>query len=105
MVLPFASDARPWSVLLLPKPAVGEVLELCVRVVQRRGQVLTLAVSKGDIPPAGLPAGYLFTGANGPHCPLGLFLGAVLPEGKRLLLRPQVQEITRPVVYVGQGGH
>ena len=114
LVLPFASDARPWSVLLLPKPAsgggeelaVGEltVLELCVRVVQRSGQVLTLAVTKGDIPAAGLPAGYLFTGANGPHCPLGLFLGAVLPVGERLLLRPQVQQISRPVVYVGPGG-
>ncbi len=75
-----------------------------MRVVQRRGQVLILAVTKGHIPPAGLSAGYLFTGANGPHCPLGLLLGAVLPVGERLLLRPQVQEISRPVVYVGPGG-
>lgn len=104
LALPFRRSTRPWSVLLLPRPGSAEtrVLELCARVVQDDGEVVTLAVTR--VPPSGLPAGYLFTGANGPHCPLGLYLGAVRPEGDRLLLRPQDPAITSPVVYVGEEG-
>ena len=113
LVLPFASDVRSWSVLLLPKgaagaakaPAESPVLELTVRIVRRRHQVLTLAVGNhADLPPGGLEGGYLFTGANGPHCPLGLFLGAVLVDGDRLLLRRPAQAILRPEVYLGPEG-
>ncbi|MHC5070854.1 MAG: hypothetical protein ACYTGO_10260 [Planctomycetota bacterium] len=111
LALPFASDNRPWSVLLLPKGNTGaivqpSVLELVVRVVARSGPLLTLAVANSaDLPAGALAAGHLFTGANGPHCPLGLLLGAVLPDGNRLLLQRPVQEIVRPLVYLGPEDH
>ncbi len=113
LVLPFASDVRSWSVLLLSKGAAGgtqtqaesPVLELTVRIVRRRDQVLTLAVGNhADLPPGGLEDGYLFTGANGPHCPFGLFLGVVLVDRDRLLLRRPAQAILRPEVYLGPKG-
>ncbi len=104
LAVPFPEDTRPWSVLLLSRSTAGaaSVLELCVAVVHRQGRLLTLAVVHGDIPPTGLTAGHLFTGANGPHCPLGLFLGAVVPAGKQLLLSAQGDAIERPVVYMGK---
>lgn len=105
LVLPFDADDRTWSVVLLPEPGIGElgVRELCVQIVHRDGAELTLAVTAREVPAAGLPAGYLFTGANGPDCPLGLFLGAVRPQDGRLLLSREPQTITRPLVYAGEG--
>jgi hypothetical protein len=88
-------------VLLLPKGAAA-VVELTVRVERRHGRVLTLSVGDpAGLPTGGLEGGYLFTGANGPHCPLGLFLGAVLKDADRLLLRRPDEVILRPEVYLG----
>ena len=101
LVLPFDQDPRSWSVLLLPKGAAA-VVELTVRVQRRHGRVLTLSVGDpAGLPTGGLEGGYLFTGANGPHCPLGLFLGAVLEDAEGLLLRRPDEGILRPEVYLG----
>lgn len=70
---PFGGSRRLWSLLLLPDAPELAPVPLLVRSagIPSRGSVRVL-VEGGRV--ADIP-GVLFTGANGPHCPLGLMIG------------------------------
>jgi hypothetical protein len=79
----FPASRQPWNLLLLPDDTEARPRELRGTVVQRDGEVVWLRCRGDELDEAGaaLPAGRLFTGSNGRHCPAGLLLGSVRPHG------------------------
>ena len=81
LVTSFASSRGRWSLLLLPDDASSPPRELEARVVATDRNRARLrwrgAPGPGSAP---LPAGYLFTGSNGAHCPAGLWIGRAEPD-------------------------
>ena len=113
LVLPFGASRRRWSLLLLPasrspeeptpQPVRDSVRELVARVVEG-GAEGNLRLATDGLGQEPLPAGALFTGANGPDCPAGLFLGMVRSgQGGTLDLRRARSQPRTPAVWVGAG--
>ncbi len=83
LVTSFATSRQRWSLLLLPEDATVRPREISGEVVHG-GDGVALLRWRGDTLDGEhqpLPAGYLFTGSNGPNCPPGLFVGRVSSRG------------------------
>ena len=85
LVTSFAASRHRWSLVLLPADpqlpprGLDGVVESC-----RDGAVLfRWRASSFDGAHERLPAGHVFTGCNGPHCPPGLSIGAAEPHPDR----------------------
>jgi hypothetical protein len=78
LAAPFGRSRQLWSLLLLPDAPELPPIELLARGVRRDSAHLCFRSEAARGP---LPAGLLFTGANGPHCPPGLLIGRAVPDG------------------------
>lgn len=89
LVTSFAASRHRWSLLLLPDDPDAGPRELDAEVVHADGDEVWVRCRVGVA--ERLPAGHLFTGSNGPHCPAGLWIGRALPHRyERLLLQVTV---------------
>jgi hypothetical protein len=95
LVTSFTASRQQWNLLLLPLEPNLRPHEITGQVVQAKDGVALLRWRGDSFDGVGerLPAGYLFTGSNGPHCPPGLFLGYARSE----MLAPNVIEVTTAV--------
>jgi hypothetical protein len=83
LVTSFPASRQRWNLLLLPQQPGLRPREITGQVVgsQNGIAILQWRGDSFDGVDERLPAGYLFTGSNGPHCPPGLFLGYARSEG------------------------
>jgi hypothetical protein len=108
LVTSFVASRHRWSLVLMPD-GDARPRELDGRIVRADGNEAVLRC-RGDtldgVSP-GLPAGHLFTGSNGRHCPAGLWIGVARPhpyERDLLVVTTFVESGPRAVQVVVGGG-
>lgn len=94
LVTSFAASRHRWSLILLPDDPGARPRELEGRVETADGDAAWVRCSGDAFEGATgrLPGGFLFTGSNGPHCPVGLPIGAAAPHPDR----PDVLVVASP---------
>jgi hypothetical protein len=110
LVTSFPASRQRWSLLLLPDDPAAAPQELSGEIVRAdRGEAwLRWRADASDAGGTRLPAGQLFTGSNGAHCPPGLWIGSVEPHPReRSLLVVRTVSLPGPraaLVLIGGGG-
>lgn len=85
LVTSFAASRHRWSLVLLPDDTAEAPRELDACVEWSGGDTAVVAwrADAWDGAHERLPAGELFTGCNGAHCPPGLWIGRAEPHPER----------------------
>ena len=107
LVTTFAASRRSWNLVLLPDDENAPPHEFMARVVGQYEGGLWLERPASNLHgPSPLPAGYLFTGNHGEHCPPGLWIGRAtpVPEAPRMLQVATTALASSAVVEVLVGG-
>lgn len=109
LVTSFAASRHRWSLVLLPDDTAEAPRELDGRVEWCGGDTAWVSwrADAWDGAHVPLPAGELFTGCNGAHCPPGLWIGRAEPHAERrdvLVVTTDVATGARRVEVVVGGG-
>jgi hypothetical protein len=90
---PFWASRQPWSLWLLPDDPRSPPRGLYGEVAYSGGGHAWFR-PRGDEPLP--PAGFVFTGSNGPSCPPGLLIGRAEPDLQRQMLRVATPLLSGP---------